>query len=77
MEVGSRREMNGALRVVRALVPDREVLQRTVPLPVQLVRPSDARSSKLIRSFVEAPPDGLPGQEPTVLLRVGEGLLHL
>ena len=70
-------EVGWAWGWVGAVVPDREVLDCGIPMLKQRMRPGHARCRKLVRSFVEASADGLPRQEPAVLLRLREGLFHL
>ena len=77
VEISGVREMLRALRAVGALVPKCDVLKRAMPVQVESVRPSNARSGKFVRRLVEASTDCLPGEEPTMLLRVGKGLFHL
>ena len=77
VEIGGVREMLRALRAVGALVPKCDVLKRAMPVQVESVRPSNARSGKFVRRLVEASADRLPRKRPTVLLDVREGLLHL
>ena len=71
------REMLWASRGHRLFVPEGDVPERAMPVPVQCVCPCYARGGKLVCGLIESPADSLPCQPPTVLLDVREGLFHL